>query len=184
MDELGICEVARMKLTELIPAEYNPRSISNKAFKGLGVSLSRFGLMEPIVWNRRTGNMVGGHQRFKHLVEEGEEDTDVVVVDLDGTREVALNIALNSKHLRGRFTQDAVGQLKMVEARIGSVFAELGLLDLHNAIASQVKQSKNSMSSGGVSGGSDAEAIVTCPKCRSQWKMKNKKVLVNRAGVE
>jgi len=188
MSELGVCEVRRMKLTKLIPAEYNPRSITSKAFAGLGVSLIRFGLMEPIIWNQQTGNMVGGHQRYRHLVEQGEEDTDVIVVDLDGQKEVALNLALNSKHLRGKFTEDAVAQLKMVEARLGNAFAELGLLDLHNALEKQIARIKERRK--GSSGGEppsemvEPEAVVTCPKCKSRWQMKDNRVLTDKGQSE
>ena len=48
-----------------------------------------------MIWNRQTGNVVGGHQRLKVLVDLGQQEIDCVVVDLDLQREKALNIALN-----------------------------------------------------------------------------------------
>ena len=51
--------------------------------------------VEPVIWNRQTGNVVGGHQRLKVLIDLGQQEIDCVVVDLDLQREKALNIALN-----------------------------------------------------------------------------------------
>ncbi|WP_425057889.1 site-specific DNA-methyltransferase [Sporomusa carbonis] len=51
--------------------------------------------MEPLVWNQRTGFVVGGHQRLKVLKALGITEVDCVVVDMDKQRGKALNIALN-----------------------------------------------------------------------------------------
>ena len=89
-------------------AKYNPRYISNLAKEGLEVSLKTFGVVEPIVWNRRSGNIVGGHQRFDILRKNGVTKADVVVVDLDEAEEHALNLTLNNPALMGRFTAEAL----------------------------------------------------------------------------
>ena len=47
--------------------------------------MQEFGYVEPIVWNKRTGNIVGGHQRYKILIDMGMQEVDCVVVDLDET---------------------------------------------------------------------------------------------------
>lgn len=60
-------EVKTMQLADLSPAPYNPRTISEAALKGLRGSVERFGMVEPVVWNKQTGNIVGGHQRVKVL---------------------------------------------------------------------------------------------------------------------
>lgn len=80
------------------PAPYNPRinlQPTDSEYQKLAKSIEEFGYIEPIVWNRRTGSIVGGHQRFKILVANGEELIASSVVDLDETKEKALNIALN-----------------------------------------------------------------------------------------
>jgi ParB-like chromosome segregation protein Spo0J len=91
-------------LAELTPAPYNPRQISPEALAGLRGSVERFGLVEPVVWNRRTGSVVGGHQRLKVLQAMGESSTQVIVVDLPEAEEKALNVALNSPSISGEFT--------------------------------------------------------------------------------
>ncbi len=94
-----------MKLRDMNPAPYNPRSISDEARTGLSNSIKEFGLVEPIIFNKRTGNIVGGHQRFKELTSQGIEETDVVIVDLPITKEKALNVTLNNKKIQGDFIE-------------------------------------------------------------------------------
>ncbi len=67
-----------MALADLAPAEYSPRTISDRARAGLAASIARFGLVAPIVWNERTGNVVSGAQRLAILSEAGETTTQVV----------------------------------------------------------------------------------------------------------
>lgn len=99
-----------MPLDELEAAPYNPREISAEALEGLKHSLRSFGLVQPIVWNRRTGKVVGGHQRVRAMRELGETDADVVVVDLGERDEKALNLTLNNPAIAGGFT-DGLGPL-------------------------------------------------------------------------
>ena len=48
------------------------------------------------MWNEVTGNIVGGHQRYKVLLAEGVTEVDCVVVHIENPQEEkALNIALN-----------------------------------------------------------------------------------------
>lgn len=56
-----------MKLSDLNPSEYNPRKISDEQLQRLKKSLAEFGDLSGIVFNRQTGNVIGGHQRLKCL---------------------------------------------------------------------------------------------------------------------
>lgn len=56
-----------MKLKDLKPAEYNPRTITDEQLARLKKALHEFGDLSSIVFNRRTGRLVGGHQRLKCL---------------------------------------------------------------------------------------------------------------------
>lgn len=81
------------------PSEYNPRKDlkeSDKEYQAIKNSLETFGLLSPIIWNKRTGHIIGGHQRFKILVSQGATEIECVVVDFDDEKEKACNIALNS----------------------------------------------------------------------------------------
>jgi len=88
-------KIEKMKVSDLKYAPYNPRKIDDKELAKLKRSISEFGYVEPIVWNQRTGFVVGGNQRLKALRELEIEEVDVVVVDLDDAKEKALNVALN-----------------------------------------------------------------------------------------
>ncbi len=87
-----------MQIEDINPAKYNPRldlQPGNPEYEKLKRSMQEFGYVEPIVWNKRTGNIVGGHQRYKVLLDTGAQEIDCVVVDLDDAKEKALNLALN-----------------------------------------------------------------------------------------
>jgi len=183
------CEIKKMKLVDLKMAEYNPRKISDDAFEGLGESINKFGLLIPIVWNKRTGNIVGGHQRYKHLVETGETETEVVVVDLDGNEEVALNITLNNPNIRGKFTSDVTRLLKLCEAQIGTAFNDIKLNELFRKLDFSEDKKPKEKDDDGVPPESHEppnetndnmmDAIITCPKCKSQWKLKDNSVVLD-----
>ena len=122
--------VQRMALSDLSPAPYNPRRISEDALAGLQASLGRFGLVQPPIFNERTGHLVGGHQRVKAALSLGETECDVVVVDIDPGEERALNVALNSPHIAGEFTDDLQGLLGEIEDFDAGLFTELRLDEL------------------------------------------------------
>lgn len=91
-------QMEKIKIEKLNPAEYNPRKDlkpSDSEYEKLKQSIQTFGYVEPVLWNKRTGNIIGGHQRYKVLVELGQTEIDCVVVDMDLENEKALNIALN-----------------------------------------------------------------------------------------
>lgn len=86
------------KLQELVPADYNPRKSlqpGDPEYEKLKRSIEEFGYVDPIIWNRRTNRIVGGHQRATVLINEGIEEAEVVVIDMDEEKEKALNVALN-----------------------------------------------------------------------------------------
>jgi DNA modification methylase len=90
--------VRKVLVSEINPAKYNPRKDlkpGDPAYEKLKRSMTEFGYVEPIIWNEETGNIVGGHQRYKILLEEGQTEVECVVVKLSPEREKALNVALN-----------------------------------------------------------------------------------------
>ena len=97
-------EIRLLPIERLVPAPYNPRRpLTAKARKKLKASLAEFGLVEPLVWNGRTGHVVGGHARLDLLRELGHAAVPVSVVDLDDARERALNVVLNNLEAQGRY---------------------------------------------------------------------------------
>ncbi|MGP4063076.1 ParB N-terminal domain-containing protein [Halobacillus sp. H74] len=87
--------IEEMDIKKLKPSDYNPRKISDSEIEKLKNSIKEFGYVDPIIINKRTGNIVGGHQRYKALEDLGFEKVDVIVLDVGAGKEKALNVALN-----------------------------------------------------------------------------------------
>ena len=91
-------EVKTIPIKKINPAVYNPRKDlqpEDEEYRLLEKGMSEFGLVEPLVWNEQTGNLVGGHQRLKILIAEGVSEVRCSVVNLPPGKEKQLNIALN-----------------------------------------------------------------------------------------
>ena len=91
-------KIVKKKIEDLRPASYNTRKDlkpGDKEYEKLKRSITEFGYVEPVIYNKRTGIVVGGHQRLKVLKDLGYEEIDVVIVDLSIEQEKALNVALN-----------------------------------------------------------------------------------------
>lgn len=130
-------------LEDLAPAAYNPRKISAKAASGLSKSIEEFGDISGITWNRRTGNLISGHQRVEQLrklgailhdgavqIKRGDKihRFDVRVVDFTVAQEKAANVAANNPHIGGEFTDDLAALLGEVKCDLGDdLFGELAL---------------------------------------------------------
>ena len=76
----------RISADRLKPAKYNPRKDlkpGDPAYEKIKRSLHEFGYVDPVIWNEVTGNIVGGHQRYKVLTAEGATEIDCVVVHIE-----------------------------------------------------------------------------------------------------
>ena len=85
-------------IDELIPAEYNPRKISEHDFEQLKTSLTKFNVVEPAIINKHTTRnniIIGGHQRIKVAQKLNWKTFPCVHVDLPIEQEKELNIRLN-----------------------------------------------------------------------------------------
>ena len=101
-----------MKLEDINPAPYNPRvelQPGDAQYEALKNSLGRFGLVEPLVVNRKTGNLISGHQRLNVLKAQGIEEAEVIVADLDEEAEKAANIAMNK--IEGEWDYDKLDEI-------------------------------------------------------------------------
>ncbi len=99
-------EIQRVDRASLKNAPYNPRKIKKTNKESLGKAIDELGLLEPLVWNKRTGNLVSGHKRLEIIdLKTGHFDyqLDVAVVDLSEKNEAKANIALNNRALQGDF---------------------------------------------------------------------------------
>ena len=90
--------IEKKRTADLLPADYNPRKDlkpGDPEYEKLKRSIEQFGYVEPVIWNKATGRVVGGHQRLKVLIDMDITEVECVVVDLPEAKEKALNIALN-----------------------------------------------------------------------------------------
>ena len=101
--------------SKLVDAPYNPRVIDDVAARRLRDSIKRTGgLIQPPVWNKRTGHIVGGHKRLEQLdVIKGTQDYELTVLTVDWPveKEIETNIALNSPLLQGEFDIEMLDEL-------------------------------------------------------------------------
>lgn len=90
-------DIQKRRITELKPAEYNPRKAltpEDAEWQKIKNSIDKFGYVDPIIVNK-DGTIIGGHQRYNVLTALGYDEIDVVVLDLSKDDEKALNIAMN-----------------------------------------------------------------------------------------
>ncbi len=104
--------IEKKNTTDLLPADYNPRKDlkpGDAEYEKLKRSIEQFGYVEPVIWNKTTGRVVGGHQRLKVLIDMGITEVECVVVEMDEDKEKALNIALNK--ISGDWDKDKLALL-------------------------------------------------------------------------
>lgn len=103
-------EIRRMLRSDVREAPYNPRVIDPNARRKLLMKLKRRGLLEPLVWNKKTGNIVSGHQRLGILdqLADGAPDylLDWSVVDLTPEQEREMVIFFNNPNTQGQYDID------------------------------------------------------------------------------
>lgn len=104
--------IEKKNTADLLPADYNPRKdlkSGDAEYEKLKRSIEQFGYVEPVIWNKTTGRVVGGHQRLKVLIDMGMTDVDCVVIEVPEEKEKALNIALNK--ISGEWDNDKLALL-------------------------------------------------------------------------
>lgn len=107
-------EMRTVARSVLVGAPYNPRKIDDIAKKKLRGNLKKVGLLQPIVWNETTGNIVSGHQRLACVDQiEGRSDyeLDVAVVRLSIEEEKRQNVFMNNVSAMGDWDTDLLAQL-------------------------------------------------------------------------
>lgn len=119
-------ELEKIKITDIYPADYNPRKITENQKTKLKNSIDNFGIVEPILINLHNNRIIGGHQRFDVLLDQYILDNDLyaelnllklndsygwVFPDNDKNldsedMEKALNLVLNNTKVMGTFDEN------------------------------------------------------------------------------
>ncbi len=127
----------QVKITALKPAEYNPRSISERELTKLTDSIRAFGFVDPVIVNA-DNTVIGGHQRIKAAERIGMSEVPCVRVDIPKDREQALNLALN--RISGEWDMDRLAVLLEqldAESRKLSGFDEQEITEALNRLLKQ-----------------------------------------------
>lgn len=104
-------EFKKLNIDLLVPADYNPRKKlkpGDAEFEKIKNSINEFGYVDPVIVNKDL-TVIGGHQRISVLKTLGYEEIDCVVVEVDKTKEKALNIALNK--ITGEWNKELLADL-------------------------------------------------------------------------
>ncbi len=123
-----ITKIVYYKIEDIKPAKYNPRVISDEELSGLRESIKEFGIIDPLIINKRSGVLIGGHQRLKAADLEGYTEVPVVELDLGDIKEMALNVALNSHTIQGKFDLELLhGVLDEIKCEIPELHFSLNM---------------------------------------------------------
>lgn len=124
-------EIHMRKISELIPADYNPRSITSKEKREIKESIEKYGMVDPIIVNQhpeRKDIIVGGHQRLKVLKSMKQKEAPCVYVYLENIQdEKELNIRLNKN--KGHWDYISLGKFFEVEDLLDWGFQETDFPD-------------------------------------------------------
>lgn len=104
--------IEKKNVKQLLRAEYNPRIAlepGDEEYELLNGSMETFGYVVPIIWNEKTGRIVGGHQRLTVLKAAGVKEVQVSVVNLEEEAEKQLNIAMNK--IEGEWDNEQLREL-------------------------------------------------------------------------
>ena len=112
----------KISIKDIKPAEYNPRMISDEDYGKLQKSINKFGLVDPIIVNLKNNVIIGGHQRYKALLDKNVKELQLLRMgDIgyafnetsftvpDEIHEKGLNIALNK--ISGEFVEEKLQPL-------------------------------------------------------------------------
>ena len=116
LKELGLenFEVIEVKRADLKGAPYNPRHMNDIERAKLKKGLQQHGMVSPVTWNKRTGNVVGGHQRLSQLdalAKTKDYSLHVAVIDVPLAQEKELNLLLNNPEAMGAWDLEKMAEL-------------------------------------------------------------------------
>jgi len=116
-NELTAHENIVIKRSQIKNAPYNPRKITKKERDNLYKLLDNHKLVDDLVWNIRTGNLVSGHQRLTWIDlkarEKGLKDFNLKInkIDVDLKEEKEINVGMNNESAMGKYDVDLLGSL-------------------------------------------------------------------------
>ena len=148
------------KFKDVNRAPYNPRvelKPGMPEYEKLNKSIDKFDQVLPMVYNSRSGNLVGGHQTMTVLENRGIDESQMSIVDLDDADEKALNIGLNK--ITGLWDTAQLSELLGELSAIPDFDIELTGFDIDESIQfihdTEVHNVKYKPGEGSITGGVD-----------------------------
>ena len=154
-------KIIHREINSLIFAEYNPRQLTKDQYQNLKDSISRYGLVDPIIVNSnkdRKNIIVGGHQRVKVAKDMDIEYVPVLEVDLTYEKERELNIRLNKN--TGEWDMDILANNFDMEELIDFGFNDEDLKIFNEEHWKEPVQKEYD---------ENIETDNKCPKCEYEW---------------
>lgn len=102
-------QLVYLSISELSPAEYNPREISPHDFEALKHSLQEFGFVDPVICRMANKAIIGGHKRVEAAIALGIKKVPVILTDVTEEQAKILNLALN--RISGEWDKDKLKAL-------------------------------------------------------------------------
>ncbi|MBA7659346.1 hypothetical protein ES703_67323 [subsurface metagenome] len=158
-------KIEKISINLLNSSEYNPRKDlkpEDIEYKKIKRSIEEFGYVDPLIVSKDM-TVIGGNQRLKVLKELGYKKVDCVLVDLDKTKEKALNIALNKiegewdlPKLKDLLQELDTGEIDMDITGFEYTDLEKLMTQFHVPDENEKENEKN---------------LITCPKCGYIFKL-------------
>jgi len=145
-------KIVYKKISDLKPAEYNPRKIGTRERMELTKSLKNFDMVVPIVVNvnpKRNNIIVGGHQRVMVAKDLGHKEMPCVEVNLPLDKEKELNLRLNKNggefdpNLLSLLDKDLLRQVGFLDKEINKAFADSNTIAQEEEFTSEVLEENN-----------------------------------------
>lgn len=116
--------------SQIIEHPKNPRVITESAKKKLKSKMEDVGLLQPLIVNKRTGYLLGGHQRLasmdsleKYAAGKNDYEIDVAIVDLPEKKEMEMLVFLNNPGAQGGWQLEMLAEINLDQ---GVGFGEMG----------------------------------------------------------
>lgn len=141
-------------------ADYNPRQLTDEQYNHLCESLTKFGIVDPIIINTSKGRenvIIGGHQRIKVALTLEIEQVPCIELSLPIEEEKELNVRLNKN--TGEWDMDMLANLFDEDDLFDWGFTQGELGGIGQSFKEPIEQEFD-------------ETIETenkCPKCGYEW---------------
>jgi len=159
--------IKQVNISDIKPAEYNPRKMSIESMNGLEASIKKFGQQENLIVNKDM-TLISGHQRLIAMKNLGFKDVQCSIVDLGKIDEKALNLTMNNQAISGEYDKKKLEplliELSSLEEFENLKLDELALDELEDIDLTDIKGNQDRVTEGN-------SKQVTCPQCKYFFKI-------------